>query len=522
MGRRKTLAEINEYLKIHLPNVHFQAGQSYLNSKSPLKFECSHHGGFTTSWNQVQSGSHCPECGQERLKDKVSNRRTPLSSVLKKIDEVHSGTIIIVNPDKYDKQHSRLTFECNLGHQWETRVYGVIQGKGCPKCAGKNITTAEFIQTLNNVHSGKLSLLPDQEYKSRKSKLSFKCGVPEHPVFKAAPSNVIFNKSGCPECKIDTLKNHFAFTTEEVYALIQEKYDNQIIPLPNQVYENQNTKWEFKCLEPSHSNWITKIGHVLNSEYKYGCRECFGETKFVNRKQVEDEIQRVFNGRIELLKLNSLSFKKSTICDFHCHIHNSHFQSSLNNILNSKGCPQCSQESRSEKRRTDTNTLVSQVYEIHRDLVTIVNPNEYINTETKIHFKCHKKRHGVFSSAPHSILSGAGCPVCRMSRGERKILFWLRDNEVDYEYQWRVNKHVGNGQFIFDFNLTRENVVIEYDGRQHFEIVEAWGGKKALAKTIENDRLKDEYAEINGLTMLRIKYTEFENMETILKDFLIA
>ena len=88
MGRRKTLAEINEYLKVHIPNVHFQVGQSYLNSKSPLKFECSHHGEFTTSWNQVQSGSHCPECGQERLKHKVSNRRTPLSSVLKKIDEV--------------------------------------------------------------------------------------------------------------------------------------------------------------------------------------------------------------------------------------------------------------------------------------------------------------------------------------------------------------------------------------------------------------------------------------------------
>lgn len=522
MGRKKTISEITDYLTAQLPNISFLDGQSYTNSKSLLKFECSHHGEFTTSWNQVQSGSHCPECGQERLKDKVSNRRTPLSSVLKKIDEVHSGTIRIVNPDKYEKQHSRLTFECDLEHQWETRVYRVIQGQGCPKCAGKNITTAEFIETLNNVHSGKLSLSPDQKYKSRKSKLSFKCSIPEHPVFNAAPSNVIFNKSGCPECKKDTLKNHFAFTTNEVYALIQEKCGDQIIPLPDQVYDNQNTKWEFKCSEPSHPKWISSIGNVLNSEYKYGCKQCKGEVSFKSIQAINEAIHLEFNGKVKLLRFEDESFLKSSTGLFECIIHEEVFENSLANLFKSKGCSHCSLESYKVNRRTEGDTLISQVYEVHRDFLTIVDINEYVNTDTKIHFKCHKKRHGVFSSAPHSILSGAGCPVCRMSRGERKILFWLRDNEVDYEYQWRVNKHVGNGQFIFDFYLTHENIVIEYDGRQHFEIVEAWGGKKALAKTIENDKLKDKYAEINGLTMLRIKYTEFENVETILKDFIIT
>ena len=353
MGKRKTISDISNYLKIHLPNLSLEEGQTYLNNKSYLDFNCSLHGHFSTSWNQVQRGSHCPECGKNRLKRNTQSKRTSIATVIAKIDSIHMGSIKIVNPEDYEKQHSRLTFRCQFGHKWDTKVYTVIQGRGCPKCVGKNITTEEFIESLTEVHSGDIQLMPDQKYKSRKSKLVFKCKVPEHPVFSAAPSNIIFNKSGCPECKKDSLREHFAFNTEEVYQKIKEKCGDQVIPLPNQEYVNQMTKWEFTCSTPNHKNWKASIGNVLNSNYKFGCRECMGEVSFDSVQSIKNELKKTFSGKITLLRYDENSFVKNSLGHFYCREHNKKFTSTLINVFNAKGCPQCSLDSRVEKRRTE-------------------------------------------------------------------------------------------------------------------------------------------------------------------------
>ena len=157
---------------------------------------------------------------------------------------------------------------------------------------------------------------------------------------------------------------------------------------------------------------------------------------------------------------------------------------------------------------------------MHREFIKVINPENYVNTDTKLEFKCHKEKHGVFSSTPHSIISGQGCPICKMSKGERKILFWLRDNNVIFNSQYRVKKHKGKGHFVFDFYLSEHNIVIEYDGRQHSVPVEAWGGENALKEIKKIDSLKDEYAKLKVWRMIRIPYTEFNNLEDYLNPIL--
>ena len=52
------------------------------------------------------------------------------------------------------------------------------------------------------------------------------------------------------------------------------------------------------------------------------------------------------------------------------------------------------------------------------------------------------------------------------------------------------------------------NIGIEYQGIQHFEPVEHWGGQKALEKVRERDRLKKELCDENSIKLLYFYYYE--------------
>jgi len=516
------LEEYKKFLIVNLPHIEFLDGQTYVNSKTKMSFQCSFHGEFINTWNVITSKNKggCQKCGNITNRQK---RTKSLGDVLRDINKAHDGKVTLLNPEEYINAHSRLKFKCDIDEHsyWEARVYSVGQGQGCPKCAGKNITTDEFKATLKEIHGTSLRLVEGEVYKSRKIKHRFKCDIEDHPVFMSAPSNVIFQKSGCPECKKIKLRAAFSFSTDEVYAKIKQKHGSNIIPLPNQVYENQLTRWEFTCGDSSHKNWTTNIGTVLNSEYKYGCRECFGETTVISVQEIQDELQKKFGDKISFVSIkNEKQISKQTRVKVLCNKHNVEYSEKLINILKSKGCEECSLEERSAKRRTGTKTLIKQIFEVHREFIKVVNPEDYVNTDTKLEFNCHKEKHGVFSSTSHSIISGQGCPICKMSKGERKILFWLRDNKVVLNSQHRVKKHKGKGHFIFDFYLPELDIVIEYDGRQHSMPVEVWGGEKALKEIKKIDSLKDEYAKLKGWRMIRIPYTDFDNLEGLLSSIL--
>ena len=59
-----------------------------------------------------------------------------------------------------------------------------------------------------------------------------------------------------------------------------------------------------------------------------------------------------------------------------------------------------------------------------------------------------------------------------------------------------------------DFYLSDQNLVIEYHGRQHYEVVHSFGGAKALAENQRRDKLKKDYLLQNNIGFLEISYTE--------------
>lgn len=75
----------------------------------------------------------------------------------------------------------------------------------------------------------------------------------------------------------------------------------------------------------------------------------------------------------------------------------------------------------------------------------------------------------------------------------------------------------------YDFILFKEDKpfrLIEYDGEFHYKTVPAFGGEKTLLKTLERDKIKNDYALSHNIPLVRIPYTERDNitLETIIGD----
>lgn len=85
-------------------------------------------------------------------------------------------------------------------------------------------------------------------------------------------------------------------------------------------------------------------------------------------------------------------------------------------------------------------------------------------------------------------------------------------------YQYRpqfLYESYSNGQQSIDIFIEELNVGIEYQGKQHYEAVELFGGTKGLLETRIRDKRKLDKCTSNGIKIVYIKYDEKINSKII-------
>lgn len=105
------------------------------------------------------------------------------------------------------------------------------------------------------------------------------------------------------------------------------------------------------------------------------------------------------------------------------------------------------------------------------------------------------------------------CGHRHRSKYEDFIYQYLSSLDVSFETEYRFNDcKESSGRFClpFDFYFPEINSVIEFDGQHHFVPVKGWGGDDKFVKTKENDQIKNDYCNNNGIRLLRIPYTSTE------------
>jgi hypothetical protein len=71
------------------------------------------------------------------------------------------------------------------------------------------------------------------------------------------------------------------------------------------------------------------------------------------------------------------------------------------------------------------------------------------------------------------------------------------------------------GRQRFDIFIKELNTAIEYNGKQHYEPIEYYGGQKGFEYTIKRDNEKKQKCKINNCSLIEVKYDE--NLETALE-----
>lgn len=112
-----------------------------------------------------------------------------------------------------------------------------------------------------------------------------------------------------------------------------------------------------------------------------------------------------------------------------------------------------------------------------------------------------------WETSPISLLIGIGCPSCNSSKGEKQVEEYLKENLIPYKAQHTFNGCRYKKKLPFDFYLPTLNVAIEYDGIQHFEPVEVFGGKESFELQVIKDNIKNIYCKDKGIKLIRIPYT---------------
>lgn len=92
-----------------------------------------------------------------------------------------------------------------------------------------------------------------------------------------------------------------------------------------------------------------------------------------------------------------------------------------------------------------------------------------------------------------------------MSTGECLVSEALNHSGIRYEREVRVI--IGDKVHRLDFLLPEYNVIIEYDGRQHYDPVPLFGGVSGYNNRVTRDNMKDTWAASKGYTMIRVPFT---------------
>jgi very-short-patch-repair endonuclease len=170
-------------------------------------------------------------------------------------------------------------------------------------------------------------------------------------------------------------------------------------------------------------------------------------------------------------------------------------------------------------KKLTTDEFIVKAKLVHGDKYNYSMVN-YIDNKTKVNIVCNE--HGIFKQRPTRHLYSDGCSKYIInSKGELHIIEWLNENNIPFITQKSFSDCKNDSYLRFDFWIEKHNLLIEYDGVQHYKPRKFFGGESGFRTTQINDKIKTEYALNNGYNILRIPYTERMNLSGILENNII-
>jgi len=272
-------------------------------------------------------------------------------------------------------------------------------------------------------------------------------------------------------------------------------------------YSGNQVRIKCKCNIDGYE-WSIYPTHLLSG---VGCAKCAGvATK--TTQEFKDELF-IINPNIGVIG-EYCGNKRGITCK--CLIDGHIWNPSPNSLLSGRGCPKCG-----GKLPHTHEEFIELVHNINSDITII---EEYIDTRTKIKCMCNIDGH-IWNPVASSLLIGRGCPVCKSSKGEKRVAKYLKLNDIDFEQQYSFEYCKNINCLPFDFYIPICNTAIEYDGEHHSQIViysneQIEDAETRFIQRQINDNIKTKYCDEHNIKLIRIPYTDFNEIENILDKYL--
>lgn len=292
-------------------------------------------------------------------------------------------------------------------------------------------------------------------------------------------------------------------TEEDYKAKLKESSNGEIEILTP--YINSRTKVRFKNKVCKHE-WEAKPSGVLN--YTRTCPICYKDSITNDIETFRRKVKEVGNFTVVEGEKYVNNITPIKVVHEDC---GTEFYVRPATILHSGSCIKC-RHNKPFSRKT-TEQFEQDLYDKHGNEYILKDGCEYTSANEKVTIIHNKKgcNHEWDVRAAH-ILRYSACPECKLSKGETFIAKLLKKNKIAYKSQYTYPDLKNTKRLPFDFAVmdTKDNVLllIEYDGVQHFEPINHFGGVDKFVRTQKNDEKKNKYCKDNNIPLLRVNYKQ--------------
>jgi len=509
----------------------------YINNHTKLEWKCKAGHVWEATPTDINGGHWCPKCGVSRRADAL--RSTIIE--MQRMARTKGGECLSL---KYINSNTKLRWQCSEGHIWEAAPRDVKTGHWCPKCAGVQKLTIEEMRNVAKTRGGKCL---SKEYIGNDTKLKWCCKYGHE---WEATSHKIKSGKWCPFClggigrSEKICRKHFEIIFDEKFpkkkprwlmfrgtrleldgyceklklafeyqgAQHYKKIDFFIRKLKLQKeYDQIKTR-----LCRNNSVTLIKIPYTVKFEKMadYIIEKCRGRkirvpkmTKSLNYKLFNVYSPEMLNEMQELAKsrggkcLSTAYIDSKTKLEWQCekgHI----WMAAPDPIKRGSWCLKCSGSQK---------LTIEEMQKIARSRGGICLSDRYVNTQTKLEWKC-KKSH-IWMAAPSNIKTGHWCPKCagmqkltikemqNLAKANGGTCLSKRYVDTHTKLRWRCKKghvweampySVKNGHWCWKCGVARRASVQRLTIKEMQKIAKSKGGK-CLSKKYVNVETKLEW-----------------------------
>lgn len=408
--------------------------------------------------------------------------------------------------------HTKYTIICK-DHGPRTAYAFSLIASGCRSCAQRQrgMKVKDFLEKADRTHSKNLIYLfkgedlrqlskerKNNEYLVKEDKLVIIC--PIHGKYVRSRRVHLRSRHDCPICAT----NHMRTQYDEFVRLAKLKHGDTYDYSVSTDYTKADALVTIRCLK-----------HGLFRQRAYGhynmgniCPKCSKDRERLGLEAFLAKAAEIHKGKYNYKKIKYLP-TTSDMVKIIC-LHHGMFIQRASSHLDGCGCPACGKN----VNRKTTEQFINESKALFPNKFTYEH-TEYINNKHKIILTCI--RHGPFTITPNQHLShGICCPKCNSSFGEILLRLYLNKYGIVAIEQYRLGT-----LHKFDFAIPDAKILIEFDGQQHFEPVEKFGGVEGYNKRKRNDAIKTELSILAGYDLIRFNYKQIRTLEKALIKKLI-